>query len=597
MEKMNQRMKHRGPDASGIFVGDGISLGHNRLSIIDLSEAANQPMTSSDGRYVTVYNGELYNFQDIKKDLPEYEFRTSSDTEVVMASYDKWGAECLSRFNGIFSFAIWDAQKKELFMARDRFGVKPFYYYNKGGRFVFASEAKAVLAHDFVRRELNAESLNNYFRTLYVLEPNTMWRDIMKLPPGHCAILKNNELKIKKYFEIKTDDVEMSYAEAVGVTREKVLQAVKRQMISDRPVGLFLSGGLDSSIICAAMAGEAKAKVRTFSVGFDIEIEKEKYNADFEMAKRTAEFFGAQHAPILISGADLRDNFEKCAIAMDEPVSNHIQTATYLLAQAAKKEVAVVLGGDGGDELFGGYDRYFLAQKVRHVQMMAPFLQHPALAALTQKIMRRKGLAEKLTARSDFDLFLSFMAQKENTIAQFLRPKYNNAAAMNVYSRYFSGSSKDIANAMMAADAATWLADESLIRSDKLTMAHGLEERVPFLDNDVADLAFSMPSKYKLIDRHAGKRVLRDAFRGLVPDAVIDEPKRGFFSPASKWLRTDLRETAYAILSPEYTDKTADLFDWAAIGRILDGHMSGEKYALNTIWSLMTFQAWARNYL
>lgn len=598
IEKMNTKIAHRGPDAAGIFVSPGISLGHRRLSIIDLSQAANQPMESTDGRYVIVYNGELYNFFDLKKELSgKYEFKTASDTEVVLASFIAWGADCLAKFNGIFAFAIWDKKKQELFLARDRFGVKPLYYYYGGGKFIFASEAKAILEHSFVRRKLNIGALNNYFRFLYVLGPETMWEDIKKLPPGHFAVCGRGELKISRYFELAVKNEIKNMKTAEKMAADAMFLAVKRQLVSDRPVGLFLSGGLDSSVICAAMAREASGPVKTFSVGFDIDIEKEKFNADFLTAQATASHFGTHHHPLLVSASDVRDNFENCVVSMDEPVSNHVQVATYLLAREAKREVAVVLGGDGGDEIFGGYDRYYYADLVEKTWRLAPFLKGSRLFRRLGALAGRKNMAAKFTAPDELCLYLSFMAQKEEIVLAFLLPEYNLPLAEAAYRSYFDRRGIDIASKMMAADLSTWLADESLIRSDKLAMAHGLEERVPFLDNDLVDLAFSIPSKFKLINAYHGKKVLRRAFRGIVPDSVLDQRKRGFFSPAAKWLRTGLKDFAYEILSPNYTNKTDGLFNWTAVKKILDEHIEHKNYSLNTIWSLMTFQVWARNYL
>jgi asparagine synthase (glutamine-hydrolysing) len=597
IEKMNAKIAHRGPDDSGVFLSSGISLGHNRLSIIDLSSAAHQPMESRDGRYIIVYNGELYNFKEIKAELGEYEFFSNSDTEVILCAYAKWGVKCLQKFNGIFSFAIWDKEKKELFLARDQFGVKPLYYYYEGGKFIFSSEAKAIFEHS-VARELNLHALNNYFRFLYVLGPETMWNSIKKLPPANYAVLKNGSLMIERYFKLEFREKKYTAGELKELVKQGLQSAVKRQLVSDRPVGLFLSGGLDSSAICAMMAEEASGPIKTFSVGFDTEIETEKFNADFNIAKQTARYFKTDHCPITISAKDVAAYFEECIIAMDEPVSNHIQVATYLLAREAKKQVAVVLGGDGGDETWGGYDRYYYADMIEKLQRFFPMVKNKNFFKLCGRLTGKEKLFEKLSISPGIDLFLSFMAQKEDTVAKFLKKEYNNPLApKESYAPYFTGSGVDAANQMMLADIGTWLTDESLIRSDKLTMAHGLEERVPFLDKELVQLAFSVSSKYKLRNREQGKKILREALTGMVPEFVLEQKKRGFFSPAAKWLRGDLKNMAYEILSSGYSAKTADLFNWNEIKNILDNHIEKKEYGLNTIWSLMIFRVWARNYL
>lgn len=598
IKTMSGAISHRGPDGEGFYVDNNVSLGHKRLSIIDLSDAGRQPMSDADGRYWIIFNGEIYNFKEIRRELEEkYHFRSQTDTEVIIYAYKEWGEECLKKFNGIFAFAIYDKDKNKIFLARDRFGVKPLYYYYNNSRFVFSSEAKAILEHDFVKREINFRALNNYLRFLYVLGPETMWQDIKKMPPGHSAIFENNILKIKKYYELNINENINNEERAAVLVKDGVFAAVRRQLVSDRPVGLFLSGGLDSSIICAAMSKESSGPVKTFSVGFDIDVEREKFNADFSIAKKTAGFFDTDHHEITVSVRDISDNFEKCVIAMDEPVSNHIQVPTYMLAREAKKEVAVVLGGDGGDETFGGYDRYYYAGLIEKIWRFAPFFKGLRSLIKLGTLLGKENAFVKLAAADDFHLYLSFMAQKEEKIAAFLRPEYNSPESIFIYQPHFNRPDGDIANKMMAADIATWLPDESLVRSDKLTMAHGLEERVPFLDNDLARLAFSIPSKLKLINKFYGKRILRNAFRGIVPDFVLMESKRGFFSPAAKWLRTGLKGLAYEILSPGYTDKTAGLFNWENVRKILDEHIEHKNYSLNTVWSLMTFQVWARNYL
>ncbi len=598
IEKMNTKIAHRGPDDTGVFLSPGISLGNNRLSIIDLSPAAHQPMHSKDGRYTIVYNGELYNFKEIKAELGEYNFISNSDTEVILYAFIKWGAKCLEKFNGIFAFAIWDKEKQELFLARDQFGVKPLYYYYEGGKFIFSSEAKAIFEHNFVGRELNYHALNNYFRFLYVLGPETMWSGIKKFPPAHYAVFKSGALTIKKYFSLEYKEKKYGAGELKNAVRQGLQAAVKRQLVSDRPVGLFLSGGLDSSAICAMMAREASGSIKTFSIGFDTEIEPEKFNADFNIAARTAKYFKTDHNPIIISARDVADNFENCVIAMDEPVSNHIEVPTYFLAREAKKQVAVVLGGDGGDETWGGYDRYYYVHWIDKLQHFLPIIGNKNFSKLCGQLTGKQKVFEKLSLRPGLELFLSFMAQKEETLAKFLKKEYNNPLApKESYAPYFINSTADAANRMMLADIGTWLPDESLIRSDKLTMAHGLEERVPFLDKDFVELAFTVSSKYKLNNRYQGKKILKEALTGVLPEFILEQKKRGFFSPAAKWLRGDLKNMAYEILSPAYTDKTAGLFDWDATRKILNEHIEHKNYSLNTIWSLMTFQVWARNYL
>ena len=359
IQKMNKKVKHRGPDDLGYFVDNGISLGHTRLSIIDLSEKAHQPMFSLDNNYVITYNGELYNFKEIRKELKNkgFKFISNSDTEVVLNSYIAYGKDCLQKFNGIFSFAIWDKKKKQLFAARDYFGVKPFFYYFKNNKFIFSSEIKSILEYN-IDKELDYQSLNTYFRFLYIPGPQTIFKNVKKLLPGNYLIFKDNKLEISKYYNLSNEKKNYSFIKAKELVKDKFDKAVKRQLVSDRPLGVFLSGGIDSTAILGSMSKLVDHKIKTFTVKFDIDIEKDKFNIDSELAKKTSKYYNTDHNELLVTAKDVVNNLEKVVYHMDDLVSNHTQIATYLLAKMSKNKVDVVLGGDGADEIFGGYSRH-----------------------------------------------------------------------------------------------------------------------------------------------------------------------------------------------------------------------------------------------
>lgn len=603
---MNTVTQHRGPDDTGFYCAPGISLGSDRLAIIDLTPAAHQPMTTPDNRYTIVYNGEMYNFEELRAKYIEkgFSFRSQSDTEVVLTVFVAEGPACLKSFNGIFAFAIWDAVEQKLFLARDHFGVKPLYYSIHENVLYFSSEAKALFVHS-LPRSLNLHAMNSYFRFLYVAGPETMWEGIYKLQPGSYATFSHGNFEITRYYEVPCSDMINDKEEAKELIVAYVREAVRKQLISDRPVGLFLSGGIDSNIICALMSQESNDRVKTFSIGFESDLEQEKYNVDATLAAQSAKFYKTDHHAMTMNGKDAMKQFENCVIAMDEPVSNHIQVATYLLAHEATKKVKVVLGGDGGDEIFGGYDRYYYYSLYSQMKKYFPFLSSSSrrrgsssVHAFTQNFLNRFSFLQKLFAESPIALFFSFMSQKETSVARFIKPAFNNGfTAINTFSKYFSKMDDDLVHHMMKTDIATWLPDESLIRSDKLTMAHGLEQRVPFLDPDLVACAFRIPSHYKLQSRHIGKKILRDAFRDVLPPAVFEARKRGFFSPASKWIRSDMKQFVEDVLQPSYCEATRALFDWEAISGIVQNHMEYKSYELNTIWSLLTFQVWAKNYL
>ena len=595
IQAMNDKIRHRGPDDRGYFVDSRISLGHNRLSIIDLSERGHQPMISSDKNYIITYNGELYNYLEIKKGLLKkgYKFQSDTDTEVILNAYIEAGPDCLQDFNGIFALAIWDKRKQELFIARDQFGVKPLVYYFKDNKFIFSSEIKGLLTHD-INKDLDFDSLNLYFRFLYVPGPRTIFKHIKKLSPGHYLLLKNNNLKITRYYQVPQTKSGLSFIEAKTQVRHIFDRAVKRQLVSDRPLGIFLSGGIDSTAILGSMSQVVKHQIKTFTVKFDVDVEEEKFNTDSYLAKKNSDYYHTDHHELLVKPSDVRDNLEKVIYHMDDLVANHTQTATYLLAQLAKQEVAVVLGGDGGDEIFAGYDRYYYYNLIDRLQKIPKFLRQNFLSKILADSFHKNAWYNKLNAYDNLDLFWQFRSQKEKSITRFLKADINNLSNVRqiIKEEHFLKSTGNLTEQLMKVDFDSWLVDESLTKTDKLTMAHGLEERVPFLDRELVELAASLPMKYKLASREQGKYIFKEAVKDYLPDYIYDKPKTGWFSPAAKWLRTGLKDFAYEVLSDGYNTDTSDYFDFVEIKKILDNHISRKNYALNTIWPIMTFQIW-----
>lgn len=590
--KMNRATSHRGPDGTGVFVDDNITLGHNRLSIIDLSDSASQPMKLGDGNLRIVFNGEIYNFQELKKELSSYPFKTKSDTEVILASYKKWGSGCVKKFNGIFSFAIWDNVKQELFLARDQMGVKPFYYFWDGNRFIFSSEIKAILEHD-VPRNLNKDAFNHYLRVLYVPEPLTMFDGIKKLPPANYAILRNNELTIYKYWEVARGSyLKESRSEIASMLQDKVDGVVNAQLISDRPLGIYLSGGIDSSVILDSVS-QVRDKIDTFSVGFELskKDQSDKFNADFYLARRTAKHYGTCHNEILLSPQDVLDNFEQVVWQMDEPISNPTSIAMMKLAKFTKNKVDVVLGGDGGDELFGGYERYRLSLLASYYQKLPSSLRRMA-----SKLNKKAG---KLNTPSGVDRFALFMFQKNNILERSVGDNFLNTDITKKFfeKKYFSNiDDRKFEEVFMNIDRKSWLVDFSLILTDKMSMSGGIEIRVPLLDRELVEFASKIPLKYK-INPYSTKIILKDAFRDRIPDFLFDQPKRGWFSPAAKWLRDEcIYNLAKNILADDYYEETAKLFKLNEVRRILDNHKDSKEYNLNIIWAILTFQIWAKQY-
>jgi asparagine synthase (glutamine-hydrolysing) len=588
---MTTCLAHRGPDATGSFVEEGVSLGHNRLSIIDLSATANQPMHDAEGELVIVFNGEIYNFQELKKELQgEYSFKTKSDTEVILAGYRKWGKGVAERLNGMFAFAIWDKRDGTLFCARDHAGMKPFYYFWDGTKFIFASELQALLTHP-IPRTLNKEALNHYFRVLYTPEPMTLLNQVYKLPPSHTLLLKGGAMLVEPYSQTMPPASTLSYGEAVSALRGKVLQAVERHLVSDVPVGVYLSGGIDSSTVLFAMS-QFRKNIQTFTIGFDLGEgeESEKFNSDFELAKKTAEHFGTEHHYLRLSASDALSVFEEAAAHNSDPISNPTFIAMFALARFAKQKVSVSLTGNAGDELFGGYDRYRTALAAHYYKKLPRFVRaicnlHPRLA--------------KLDYAHQVDLFAQVMFQKDHKLARVIAPSaLLPAGEVKEFYRkkFFSAPAADLAEALMHADQRSWLPDHFFMLSDKMSMASALEERMPLADKEVSAFARSLPRRYK-VDLFNTKKVLKDAFRNDLPSFLFNQPKRGWFSPAAKWLRhPEFAAFARGVLSEDYYNGTKGLFNWPEVAEMLEKHINKEEYNLTLLWAILTFQIWARQH-
>ncbi len=595
IRKMNAVTAHRGPDGTGVFVASGVSLGHNRLSILDLSNAGAQPMKSEDGRLVITFNGEIYNYKELRAELPNYPFKSGSDTEVILASFEKWGEEAFKRFQGIFAFALWDESTKTLRLVRDPMGVKPLYYYEHGSRLMFASEIKAILENPDVPRRIDPLALDCYLRANYVPAPLTMFAGIKKLLPGELLRYKGGKSELARYVVPVTPV--LSKAPRSTLAKEllnKVHESVKAQLVSDRPVGLYLSGGVDSSAVLEGMT-EAQGKVETFSVGFDLREgeQEEKFNADFLLARKTAKHFGATHHEVRISPHEILPLFEEAVLHLDEPISNATVIPMMKLARFAKQHVAVVLGGDGGDELFGGYERYQLSLLSSYYRTL-PGVVRGGLDNLVPSLA-------KLDTPAGIARFARFHFLKEEKLRPLLTLQaYHGDSAIGFFAeRFFKvpnvGQGSDAETECMRVDRESWLPDESLMRSDKTAMSAGLEYRVPLLHLPLVDFADTIPREHK-VSLFRTKIILKEAFRGKLPDELLNQPKRGWFSPGAKWLRyPEMAEVAREILSPNYAEATKELFNWDEVRARLEAHLSGS-YHLTELWALLSLQVWAKKF-
>lgn len=577
--KMNTSTAHRGPDGTGVWSTHGATFGHNRLAIIDLSDGGKQPMHA--GPLTITYNGELYNYQELKRELSDYKFVSESDTEVILASYLKWGVDAFKRFNGIFAFAIWDARTETLVLARDRAGIKPLYYAKSKGKYVFSSEIKALFAHD-VPRTLDQEALALYLRLAYVPGPRTLFSAVKKFPQGKYGVVKGDTLELHSFVEPSHVSVPGNYAARTRQLADTIDAAASRQLVSDRPVGVYLSGGIDSSVILDAVS-RAHAGIDTFSVGFSYSSPEEdaKYNADFHLAEATAHHYGTRHHALRVTNEDMAALLDEVAWHMDEPTGSATALPMMALSRFAKEHVTVVLGGDGGDELFGGYERYRLARMLGIYERMP--MKFP--------VGKLRDLPEAGSAR-----LARFLFQKDAVISRYVRPEVFRASPHAHFDSFFSGNPRTFTEEFMRADEQSILVDGALVRADKMSMAGGVEERVPLLDNEVVEYAHALPLSDK-VGLTRSKRILKDAYRGRIPAVLLNQPKRGWFAPGSVWLKdTAFEGRIREALQKDYAPATADLFDWKEVESMLTAHREGREYHYIPLWSLLMLQLWARKF-
>lgn len=591
VRRMNEATKHRGPDATAVWSDNRMTLGANRLAIIDLSSSANQPMQSDDGRYTIVFNGEIYNYRELRLELEgSYHFKSHGDTEVILALFKKQGTAAFARLNGMFALAIWDSVSGSLTLARDHSGIKPLYYRHSGNGLAFSSEVKGILADNRVSRRIDREALQRYLRLRYVPEPLTMIEGVMKLPPASFAVFQGGNLAIERYFEPALQPLLlMNAGEIEERTRNLIDASVKSQLISDRPLGLFLSGGLDSSIVLDA-ATKAAGKIETFSLRFGLEEHEqpEKFNADARIARETAQHYGATHHEVVFSEEDFVKLLPEAVHYLDQPLGNATAVAQYALSRFARERIVVALTGDGGDELFGGYPRYRLSRIMDMYQRLPEAIR----TSFSSVDLRLKKLNTKSAAkRAEL-----FMFEKDAPLSRAVAPEFISSAPATWFDeRYLHGRGEaDTTQLLMDADRRSWLVDEGLERTDTMTMGASLEARVPFLDHELIAFASALPTRER-VGLFSNKRILRSAFRQRLPKHVLGEEKRGFFSPTAKWLRRPhLLRLAREALGVGYHQGTDGLLG-ADVLRMLEEHVAGT-YAMNTLWTLISLRLWAHSY-
>jgi asparagine synthase (glutamine-hydrolysing) len=603
------RLRHRGPDASGAWAGDGVFLGMRRLSIIDLA-GGQQPIWNEDGSCCIVFNGELYNFMDLRRELQGHGhvFRSRSDTEVVLHAYEEWGTDCLRRFNGMFAIAIWDGPRRRLFLARDRIGEKPLYYYRDGRRVVFASEIKAILAHPEVPRELNPRGLANFLAFGHGVAPETIYRDIHKLLPGHYLLVRDGDVRLVEYWDVGQDRTAPSGESPSGAEHEARVRSllddsVRLRMTADVPIGAFLSGGLDSSAIVALMKRHAAGRVKTFSLGFP---GGGAYD-ELADARMVAQHLGTEHYELRVEHADLVHTLRTLVYHYDEPFGDPAGFPVYVLSRFARGHVKVVLAGDGGDELFGGYRRYAVDRFAPLYQRLPAALTGTVIPALVERFPRLRRTKRSLhtlpipdpARRYPSWLMLFSPAMEAELLEGGLCDELAGYDPAEPYSRYYhrlnGQAASDHLNRLMYVDVKTWLADAYMEKVDKATMACGLEARLPLLDHRLVELAFQIPGRYKIRGRSM-KRIFKRAVRDLVPAPVLRKPKHGFSVPLDPWFRGELKRFTFEVLLDERTRRRG-YFNAAFVERLWREHVDGRQVWDAHLWQLLNFELWHRIYL
>lgn len=586
IEDMKKTMIHRGPDEEGIYIEESIGLGFQRLKIIDLARGM-QPIKNEEGNISLICNGEIYNYLTLKEELQKkgHYFRTNSDVEVIVHLYEEEGFECVNSLRGMFSFAMWDGRKKILYGARDRFGIKPFYYYDKPGEFLFASEMKAILALSRVKREVDKTSLVHYLTFQYVPEPDTILEGIKKLQPATYFVLKNNKLEFNKYWEVNFSPENKPLSFFLEGTREILRESVHLHTQSDVPWGGFLSGGIDSSLI-AALLSEIK-KLSTFSVGY-----KEQGYSELEEARKTAEFLGTDHHEYTITPGEFIENLPWLVWHLDEPVADPAAISLYFVAKMAKEKITVSLSGEGADEVFGGYGIYGEPRSLNYFRKLPGALQS-TLFYLSNLLPQgttgknyveraRKGIEDRYVGNA---FIFEDMQKKE-----ILRESLPFISYKEVTRKYFSSilESYDEVTQMQYIDLHTWMPGDILAKADKMTMANSLELRVPYLDHHVFEFAATIPTKYKL-KGNTTKYVLREAFKDLLPEEVINRPKKGFPVPTRIWLNEELKEPVKKILRESFTP---EYFNYSAVEKLFEDHLQGKADNSRKLWTIIIFLIW-----
>ncbi len=601
LDRMCRRIAHRGPDDQGMFVRGGVALGMRRLSIIDLA-GGHQPLTGCDERVTVIFNGEIYNYRELHAALEArgHRFHTHSDTEAIVHAFEEFGPQCVEHLRGMFAFAIWDERAHELFIARDRVGKKPLYYtVTTDGTFVFGSELKSLLEHPSVERETNPDALDAYLSFGYVPDPLSIFKNIHKLPPGHHLRFSDGRVTVEQYWDFRFETVEArSEEDYLEELRALLDEAVRLRLVSDVPLGAFLSGGVDSSAVVGFMSRHMSQPVKTFSIGFH----EDTYD-ELKYARIAAKHFGTEHHEFIVT-PDICDIVDELVWHFDEPFADSSAIPTYMVSKLAREHVTVVLSGDGGDELFAGYTRYVVDKSRSHLSRLPRVVREGLMQPLSARLphgawgrnyLRNVSLNPLERYIDSISLFTEL--NKRSLYAGEFQNQLKAERAGNAMFRTIAASveTDDALSPLLYLDSKTYLPGDILTKVDRMSMAVSLEARVPLLDHKLIEFVTRIPSSLKMKGLET-KYIFKRALKDLVPDEILHRPKQGFGVPVQEWINRQLRERMHETLTERRT-RERGLFNPGYVNLLLEEHERGRRDHSPALWALMMLELWHRNFV
>lgn len=595
IDRMCRVIRHRGPDDQGVWFGDGAALGMRRLSIIDLF-GGRQPIFNEDQSIIVVFNGEIYNYRELQQELGErgHHFATKSDTETIVHAYEEYGDDCVKHLRGMFAFALWDRKRRRLLAARDRFGKKPLNYYWDGQRLIFGSEVKSILEAG-IPREINAVALDEYLIYSYVPTPNTLFKNVMKLPAAHILIYEDGQISTKRYWELPfTPTCQDDEATAIERTRELLKDAVRVRLMSEVPLGAFLSGGIDSSIVVGLMSSMMVQPVKTFSIGF-----VEDDFSELPHARQIAKHFGTDHHEFFVR-PDLVSVLPELAWAYDEPFADPSMLPTYYVSRLAREHVTVVLTGDGGDEIFAGYEHYQLEPRINRIPLLVRFLSGFPAMLMPDGMRGKKRLRNMSRDLASRFTRVATLFPEDSRSSMYSPEHFAQVSDHNPYERLLSkfraASDLDSTTQMQFVDAHAYLTDDILVKVDKASMINSLETRAPLLDQHLVEYATSLPSTLRMRDGRL-KYLLKKAAADLLPAEILARPKQGFGVPLKHWFRGELTGYAFDLLESQRA-RQRGIFNLQYIHNLLKSHARTKMVNhSNAIWALLCLELWFQVYM